>query len=149
MPAKKKTTKTNQSDIPKRGDVNYMQPDTLKIMQLMDKDIKPEDAVKLVKGKDIIHRNTKGDLKKKHARYSLTKPNIVKLAHQAVKDTLKMTEVIDSEGKVSLPSHTNRLAAASMVMDRVEPVVKVNHNLNVNANVDPVDLSVYMTKPCG
>ncbi len=145
MPAKQKS-KTNPTKIEqiKPGHPDYLQPDTKRMLQLMDKDISPEDAAKLVKGKDKICRSTKEDLKKKHARYSLTKPKLVKLAHKAIEETLAMTEVNEVK-----PSYTNRLTAAQMVMDRVEPVVKVNHNLNVNANVDPVDLTAYMTKNCG
>ena len=39
------------------------------------------------------------------------------------------------------PTWTNKIAAASMIYDRVEPVV--HQNLNVNATISPVDLSKY------
>ena len=37
------------------------------------------------------------------------------------------------------------MAAAAAVMDRIDPIVKQNLNMNLNAEVSPVDLSNYMT----
>ena len=143
---KKPTKKTPKVEQIKPGHPDYIQPATERIMKLMDKDVSIEDAVKLVKGKDNIHPNTKTDIKKKHDRYSLTKPKMVKLASKAIEDTLAMQGITDSEGNVSMPSHTNRLAAANMVMDRAQPVVRQNLNLNIKADIDPVDLTNYMSK---
>lgn len=154
------------------GHPDYLQAKTLEIMKLIDNGLTIEQAVKLAKGKDKIHPNTKTDLKKKYDRWRLTQPAVVKLAHKAVKETLQMkaiktgSQVICPECKgrakeeqicalcndVGLvhesitPTTTNRLAAAAMVMDRADPVVRQNMNLNINATVDPVDLSSYMSK---
>ena len=167
--ATKKPTKTIDI-LP--GHPDYLQAKTLEIMKLIDKGITIEEAVKLAKGKDKIHPNTKTDLKKKYDRWRLTQPGIVRLAQKAVKDTLKMAAVKtgnqvlcpECKGKAKeesicalcndvglvnesiVPTTTNRLAAAQMVMDRVDPVIRQNMNLNLNATVDPVDLSTYMSK---
>jgi hypothetical protein len=44
------------------------------------------------------------------------------------------------------PSHTNRIAAAAMVADRTEPIVRQNVNVNLNADVAPVDLERYRNR---
>lgn len=94
--------------------------------------------------------------KAKVAKYRLTAPNMVKLAHNAVKDALKdkaievqqqafdkkTGEVVEYTEKIA-PTWTNKLAAAAMVLDRNEPVVKVNHNVNVNLDFMPIDLEDY------
>lgn len=118
---------------------------TLRALNLMDKGVNVRDAHKLATGQEKTSAQSLSALNKKFKQHSLTRPDIVKLAHRAVKETLKMVEVVNSKGEVTTPSHTNRLAAAQMVMDRAEPVVKVNHNLNINAEISPVDLSKYMT----
>ena len=119
---------------------------SLKVFEMMDMGLSAEDATKLVKNKDKLSPNAKTKINKKYEKHSLAKPAMVKLAHNAIQDTLKMAEVVDSTGNVSIPSHTNRLAAANMVMDRAQPVVRQNLNLNIKADIDPVDLTNYMSK---
>ena len=159
----KKQPKTKEI---KPGHPDYMQPATLKIMKLMDADVSIEDAVKLVKNKDIIHPNTKTDLKKKYDKWALTGEGMQKLAHNAVKNVLKMTpkktrevkQCPECKGKskdpeepmcdtclgqgivhtLLYPTHTNQLAAVAMVADRIDPVVKqtVTLSANIHAFVD-------------
>lgn len=138
MPTKKKPKETKPPQ--------SMTANTVAIMKHMDNGVSIEDSVKLVKGKNKIHPNTKTNIKKAYERYSLTKPKVVKLAHDALLDTINMVEVVDSQGNVSKPSHTNRLTGINMVLDRAQPVVRQNMNVNVNADIDPVDLSVYLNR---
>ena len=146
MLRKKTSQKPTKVEVIKPGHPDYLQPATKEVFTLMDKGLCAEDATKLIKNKDKLSPNAKTKINKKYAQYSLQKPAIVKLAHNAIKDTLNMTEVVDSSGNVSIPSHTNRLAAANMVMERSQPVIKQNLNLNVNADVSPVDLSEYIAR---
>ena len=163
---KKKKTKPLKTDLIKPGHPDSMQPSTLKIMKLIDGGVSIEDAVKLVKGKDIIHPNTKTDLKKKYDKWALTGEGMQKLAHNAVKNVLKMTpkktkevkQCPECKGKskdpdqpmcdtcqgqgivhtLLYPTHTNQLAAIAMIVDRVDPVVKksVTLSANIHAFVD-------------
>jgi hypothetical protein len=94
--------------------------------------------------------------RKKVAAHALTRPAMVKLAHNVVRDVLqgKADEVtqqkLDRNGQVVeiidkiVPTHTNRLAAAAMVFDRVEPVI--NRNVTLTGELKdfmPVDLDEY------
>lgn len=45
--------------------------------------------------------------------------------------------------KVIFPSVGNRLEAAKIVIDRSDPATKVNQNLNVNVDIDPVDMDSF------
>ena len=157
---KKKNTKQSKAEVIKPGHPDYMQPQTLEIMKLIDKGVSIEDSVKLVKNKDIIHPNTKTDLKKKYDKWALTSESMQKLAHNAVKNVLKMTPKKTKEIKqcpqckgkskdpdqpmcdtclgqgvvntLLYPTHTNQLAAVAMIADRVDPVVKQTVSLNAN-----------------
>lgn len=96
--------------------------------------------------------------REKVRRHSLTAPGMVKLANQAIKDALQMKPITYEAAKVCagigvvdytetiMPTITNRLAAASMVMDRDQPVVRQNVNLNANVDISPVDLSKYFNR---
>jgi hypothetical protein len=43
-----------------------------------------------------------------------------------------------------VPSWTNKIAAASMVYDRCEPVVR--QSVQINIDVDPINLDAYRNK---
>jgi hypothetical protein len=116
---------------------------TKTIMALMEKGMDARTALIVGTGNIDPHRNTVTQVKKKYEKWSLARPAMVKLAHQAVQETLAMKPIITSDGKEIHPSHTNRLAAAAMVADRAEPVVRQNVNLNLNAEISPVDLDRY------
>ena len=75
-------------------------------------------------------------------KYDLVDTKMVSAAHKSFKKLLK-GEGVGTADKVK---DSTVLAATQMVFDRVQPIVKVNHNLNVNAKVDPVDLSEYMSR---
>lgn len=88
---------------------------------------------------------------------SIVNPKMVKLAHKAVEETLEMqpvtvTEVMtDKDGeqktieKKLYPSHSNRLDAAKMILNRSEPEVQKHLNVNVDGKdiQNLVDLSHY------
>jgi len=114
-----------------------------------------KDAYKLVKGRDDISIVSQSRLRAKYKQWSLTSPQMQKLAHHAIKDTLKLKPLQISKGKDAdgkeiieeiYPSHTNRIAAAAMVADRVEPVVRQNLNVNANIDISPVNLDNYRNR---
>jgi hypothetical protein len=79
----------------------------------------------LMRGESNPNPHTLTDLRKKSQKWLLSNPDMQKLAHKAVKETLRMKPVKvneNGEEKLIYPSHTNRLAAAAMVTDRTEPV---------------------------
>lgn len=129
---------------------------TQKVMDLItNHGIEPKEALTLIDG-EIPSPSRVSRLKEKVRKYSLSAPKMVKLAHQAVKETLQMKPIeyeahkaVPGVGVVDytdtlLPSITNRLAAAAMVLDRDQPIVKVSVNANMNADIDPVDLALFM-----
>lgn len=96
--------------------------------------------------------------REKVSKYSLARPALQKLASKAVQDTLQgkvveieAVKILANGDKVPytekiVPSYTNKLAAAAMVTDRTEPIVRQNMNLNVNVDIAPVDLSRYRNR---
>jgi hypothetical protein len=112
---------------------------TKEIFKFMDKGVDVKDAYSLVKPdkQPSIHALKK--MKSEYNKWSLCKPDMVESAHNAVKETIEMKKV-----KGQLPSINNRLQAASMVLDRAEPKVTVNHSTNVDISYDPVDLAKYL-----
>ena len=97
--------------------------------------MEPKEALIMATGNTSPTSKTVLEFKEKVRNYVLSQPSMVKLAHKAVKDVLGMKPIVMGDGKEIIPSHTNRLAAASMVYDRVEPVIRQNMTLNVNANL--------------
>jgi hypothetical protein len=113
----------------------------------------PENALKLLNGKDKIHPQSVYALKRKYKNHSLQAPGMVSAAKSQIKRILKgearevTQQKATKDGQVIeyteqiVPSDTNIIAAASMVYDRYEPVVR--QTLNVNVDVDPVDLGQF------
>lgn len=119
-------------------------PKTLTAMQMIDNGVDPKTALQLVNNKDKIHPQTVHNLKQNYKKYSLTRPKLVKAAHNQVQRILaaepreitqqkvtKSGEVVEVI-EVIAPSDTNILAAASMVYDRYEPVVKADAGNTIN-----------------
>jgi len=105
--------------------------------------VEPKEALILATGNTTPTPKTVIEFKEKVRKYSLSRPSMVKKAFSAVQETLDMKPILTADGKEIFPSHTNRLAAAAMVADRVEPMVRQNVNLNINADISPVDLDRY------
>jgi hypothetical protein len=130
---------------------------TQKALMLVERHgVDPADALRLATGNPTPNPATLTAFRKKAAAYSLSRPSMVKLAHSVVKDTMSgkcdqiQQQKVTSTGQVVdfieniAPTHTNKLAAAAMVFDRVEPVVRQNINLNGNlADFMPVKLECY------
>jgi len=91
------------------------------------------DACKGLKITDARGTQIASKLKKK---FDLTEETFLRPAHKAIKNILKGK----SFGEVDKIKDSTVLAAASMVYDRVQPVVK--HNVNVNANVNFVEVNL-------
>lgn len=90
---------------------------------------------------------------KKSESFTINTPAMRKRALKAITETLDMKpvdrEIYNSKtGEIitvkERPTITNRLQAAGMVVDRSEPIIRRNENLNVNADISPVDLSAYL-----
>lgn len=119
--------------------------------------ITPKDAYTLANGKPPTPP-TATRLKHLVEKYSLQRPMMQKLANQAIKDTLEGKEArydavkVFSNGakvpyqEVIVPSYTNKLAAAAMIYDRIDPLVRRSENLNVNVDCSPVDLAKYRNR---
>jgi len=76
------------------------------------------------------------------SKFSLSSDKMQSKAHKAI-DKLMQGKPFGTIDKVK---DSTALAAASMVYDRTDPVIKKNMNLNINATVDPLDLSAYLSK---
>jgi hypothetical protein len=104
--------------------------------------VEPRDALLMARNGKPPADRTVTDFRRKVAKYSLTRPAMVKMAHDVVKNTLMgqndtyTTEKMTRDGRVVTvcetvaPTFTNKLAAAAMVMDRDQPIVHQSVNLN-------------------
>ena len=168
MPTKK-PTQTTPKETKQRPKHNAK---TMKAFELMDKDVSPRDAHRIATGIDNPTTQSVCNLRNKYDKHLLSQEPVVKLASKVYLETMRMKPVKTKEIKECLeckgkkvegsvcvtcndtgivrtllyPSHTNRMAAAAAVMDRIDPIVKQNLNLNVNADVSPVDLSEYIAR---
>ena len=77
--------------------------------------------------------------KKLDKKYDLTEKNFLNSAQKAIKNILKGKTF----GEVTAIKDSTVLAAANMVYDRVQPVVKQNMNLNVNRTFIDINMSGY------
>lgn len=108
------------------------------VVKLVANGYSASDAYALMHNGKRPHAVTESKIRKLARKYSLTQKTVVKEAHKAVMDTLQLKEVNDIK-----PSATNRLMAAQMVYDRLEPVIKNQTNIQNNVINHPVDLSKY------
>ena len=89
-------------------------------------------------------------------RYDLTSKKYIKLASKVIKNVLagearedqkvsvtKDGQIVDYIDK-SYPSHTNQIAVAQMIYDRVQPLIQRSININASLDIHPVDLSDYL-----
>ena len=123
---------------------------TIDAINLVSAGLEPTKALQAVNYKANITQQAVNKFKKKYQKYSLTSPKITKLAHDAITDCLSDQPIIqvkkDKDGnevtEAISPTWSNKMAAASMVYDRVEPVIhraeSVSHHV-----IHPVDLSKY------
>ena len=69
------------------------------------------------------------------SKYSLTSDKLQQKAHKTVLNLMQGKPI----GTIDKVKDSTALAAASMVYDRTDPVIKKNMNMNISATVDPVD----------
>ena len=125
-------------------EVSHISDKTALILDMVSKGHSIDIAHRMVTGKDKLSDSTKTHLKKKSQKWLLSSPDLQKLAHHAVRDTLKMKPIkvkvspYGDEDTYIYPQVSNRLAAAAMVTDRTEPVKQdhgpqsVTNNIQVN-----------------
>jgi len=132
------------------------QPKTLAAIKMVNNQVDPYTALQLVNNKDKISAAAVCKLKKKVNKYSLTHPKLVKAAKNQVERILsgetreieqqKVTkdgQVVDYIETIA-PSDTNILAAAALVYDRYEPVIK--QGLQINVDISAINLDSYRNK---
>ena len=132
-PATEQTSNLGQPQEPETTETAPKQPryypKTIEAFKLVEAGLKPKEALQAVNYTNKISGQSVSEFKKKLKRYSLTHPKLLKLAHNAVKDCLTDQPIIskrkDRQGneitEETPPTWSNKLAAASMVYDRVEP----------------------------
>lgn len=134
---------TDTESLPKMNDKQ------LAYQMLRQSNVPPQKASKAVG----YHPSYGYHLDKKLQKYSLKTKKMVNLAHKAVKETLEMKpleiehervlktgEVVKRKEKI-LPSHTNRLTAAQMIYDRIEPIVRDEQLQDTNITVQLINFS--------
>lgn len=72
-------------------------------------------------------------------RFSLTDTKLLKDAHRAVKKLIRG----EPFGTIEKVKDSTSLAAAQMVYDRAQPVIRQNLNINADVQLVKVDLSAY------
>jgi hypothetical protein len=113
-----------------------------KVFEYMNRGLSVEEAYALAfPGEDATQRRMQ-QYKKEFKTLTLTRPEMVESAHKVIKDTLDAKVIIRGDDKI-IPTYSNRLQAAAMVLDRAEPIIKINQNLNVNTELALVDLERY------
>lgn len=122
--------------------IAHISDNTARILQLHSKGIALEDAHRLITGKERLPDSTKTNLKKKSEKWLLNSPQMQKLAHNAVKETLQMKPIETEKGPI-YPRVSDRLAAASMVTDRVEPVKGQQGQGTINLFIDKVQVNQF------
>lgn len=115
---------------------------TRTIKKLVDSGVPIDEAYTLAQPDKPVTRQAQHSMRKKLEAIALTEPKRVNKAIKAIESTLQGKPT----GSVKNISTSDVLNAAKMVLDRAEPIVNVNQNLNVNVSASPVDLSQYLNK---
>ena len=95
--------------------------------------------IKTDSGYNLSHRIKKKTGKEVRS-LGLAESKYVKAAHRAVHKLARGKKVGDME-TVTGPTV---MAAANAILDRAEPVIRKQVNLNVTADISPVDLNNYL-----
>ena len=114
-----------------------------KLFSYMDKGLSAEEAYLIANPGKTPTKRLMQIYRKEYNTIQLTNPIIVEAAQNVVADILDGVP-LECNGEYIPPTHSNRLQAAQMVLDRAEPIIKLNQNLNINADVNIVDLSKYL-----
>jgi hypothetical protein len=113
-----------------------------KVLEYMNKGLSAREAYTLVHPGDEPTTRRMQQLTKEHKALTLTSPPMVEAAHNVILETLE-GKVIISGGEKIIPTASNRLQAAAMVLDRAEPIIRINQNLNINSELKVIDLEKY------
>jgi len=117
---------------------------TARIILLVSQGIALESAYRMVMNKELTCKVTKSDLKAKSEKFLLNSPQMQKLAHKAVKETLQM-KPIETEKGLIYPRVSDRLAAASMVTERTEPKKSETGQGSINLFIDKLQVNQFQT----
>jgi hypothetical protein len=126
-------------------------PKTLAAIQLVDAGISPKEALQITNVKRNISNEAVSKFKAKYRKYSLSHPKLVKAANNQVSRILageprqidqqkvaKNGEIVNYIETIA-PTDSNILAAASMVYDRVEPVMRQVQSINIDISAINLD----------
>jgi hypothetical protein len=94
----------------------------------------------VVSGNISPHRNTVSNLKAKCAKWSIERPAAQKIAHSALISFAAGRGVNGIE-----PKAVDIRASAERIIDQASPIIRRTENLNINADICPVDLAKYLT----
>jgi hypothetical protein len=118
---------------------------TREIIELVSNGISIEKAYKLVKPERELTRKVKHDISEKVAQYSVLNPKRVKKASSVI-DKILNGQTLDKDGLIK-PKSSDVVRIIEMIVDRNEPKVTINQNMNMNIDLSPVDLERYRAKP--
>ena len=117
------------------------QQSTQEMFQLMDKGLTAEQARAVVLPHKPVSKQGNYLLERKYKEYALTNPRKVKKASRIYENALDGKPLTPNSDEK--PSDSQVLAVAKEVMDRAYPKITINQNLNINADLSPVDLEKY------
>jgi hypothetical protein len=118
-------------------------------IQMVETGVNPADALKITNNTSEVTGEAVRKFNKKFARYSLTHPKIVKLAHNQLERILKgeprevKQQTVNKQGEVVdyieqiAPTDTNILTGVGMVYDRIDPVKREDAG---NINIDMLSM---------
>lgn len=122
----------------RKGSGTYKKTD--KAIDLMDKGVEAEEALKLVSKKDIVSVSAVDKLKAKHKKHSIMRPALMKSVKVGV------NKIVDDYNSGEAPNNAKHVMTLALEQEsRHNPKPKENQiNIQVN-NTAPVDLSKYMS----
>jgi hypothetical protein len=119
-------------------DISQLPPKQAAFAILRENGMKTQDAAKVIGYKPFSAYNVESKLK----RLKLSEPKIVKDAHKVIKNILQGK----TWGDVTQIKDSSALMAANMVYDRFDPKVTQNLNINLNADISPIDLEQWRSR---
>jgi len=114
------------------------------VMEYMTKGLTAEEAYAVANPGHAPTKRLMQMYRKEHQTVTLSNPVLVEAAQNVIAETLDGL-VLERNGEKIIPTYSNRLQAAQMVLDRAEPIIKINQNLNINSSVNIIDLSNYLS----
>jgi hypothetical protein len=123
--------------------------------KMLDSGCTALDTLKISNNKATISKQAAHQLIHEYKKYQLASPELIQLSHKVIKEALKGKEhtytaqkvtpkgdVVDYK-EVIAPTYANRLAAASMVYDRFDPVKQTGSG-NGESQPHPINLQLYI-----